>query len=106
VGESGVDYVLDVGTGGESIPLAAMEWHFRRPALAWPGLVAAAQQPDQDHTLTERQLLLLAASTDSDRPSGATDTVDAALTSVGARSSERQVAQQPPLLGPMPVGHS
>jgi hypothetical protein len=32
--DGGVDYVLEPGTGGDAIPLAAMEGHFRGPALA------------------------------------------------------------------------
>ncbi|WP_422742725.1 hypothetical protein ACN27B_30200 [Micromonospora sp. WMMD754] len=90
-GDGGVDYVLDPGNGGDSIPLAAMEGHFRGPALAWPELVAAAHQPDQGHTVAERMLLLLPACADRDRPRTAIDLVMAALTSLGAGSHARQV---------------
>lgn len=92
--DSGVDYVLDPGTGGKSIRLALMEGHFRGPALAWPELVVAAQQPDQKHTPAERLLLLLPACADSDRPGGAVDMVAQALTALGVRSSVRQVSAE------------
>lgn len=92
--DGGIDYVLEPGAGGEALPLAALEGHFRGPALAWPELVAAAQQPDKEHTPAERLLLLLPSCADSDRPSGAVDIVAAALTSIGARSSERQVSAE------------
>jgi hypothetical protein len=92
--DSGVDYVLDPGTGGASIPLAALEGHFRGPALAWPELVAAAQQPDQNHTPAERLLLLLPACADSDLPNMAVDMVAQALTAVGAQSSVRQLSAE------------
>lgn len=90
--EGGVDYVLDPGTGGDAIPLAAMEGHFRGPALAWPELMAAAEQPDPLHTPAERLLLLLPACADRDHPPDAVDTVSAALTAVGARSNTRRAA--------------
>jgi hypothetical protein len=92
--DSGVDYVLDPGTGGESILLAAMEGHFRGPALAWSELVVAAQQPDRDHTHDERLLLLLPACADSDRPEAAVDTVAQAVTAVGAQSSAHRVSAE------------
>ncbi|MFI5490692.1 hypothetical protein [Micromonospora echinaurantiaca] len=93
-GEGGVDYVFAPGSGSESLPLAALEGHFRGPALAWPELVAAAQQSDEDHTPADRLLLLLPACADSDRPSSAVDMVAAALTSIGARSGARQVSAE------------
>ncbi|MFI7079725.1 hypothetical protein ACIBO1_20710 [Micromonospora sp. NPDC049903] len=93
-GEGGVDYVLDPGNGGDSIPLAAMEGHFRGPALAWPELVAAAHHPDQVNTGAERLLLLLPVCADSNRPSTAIDMVTAALTSLGAGSHARQVGAE------------
>lgn len=92
--EGGIDYVLEPCAGGEALQLAALEGHFRGPALAWPELVAVAQQPDKDHTPAQRLLLLLPACADSDRPSTAVDTVAAALRSIGARSSERQVSAE------------
>jgi hypothetical protein len=92
--DGGVDYVLDPGTGGDAIPLAAMEGHFRGPALAWPELVTAAQQPDSDHTPAQRLLLLLPACADRDRPGDATRTVAGALTAVGATSHARTAAEE------------
>ncbi|WP_145780043.1 hypothetical protein [Micromonospora taraxaci] len=92
--DGGVDYVLDPGTGDASIPLAAMEGHFRGPAFAWPEVVAAAHQPDQDHTPAERLLLLVPACADSNRPGEAVDLVAEALTALGARSDVRQVSEE------------
>ncbi|RSM57986.1 hypothetical protein DMB66_31280 [Actinoplanes sp. ATCC 53533] len=92
--EGGVDYVLDPGTGGNAIPLAALEGHFRGPALAWPELIAAAQLPDPDHAPAERLLLLLPVCADRDRPADATEIVAAALSAVGARSDTHQVGDE------------
>ncbi|MEV4713936.1 hypothetical protein [Micromonospora sp. NPDC049374] len=92
--EGGVDYVLDPGTGDASIRLAAMEGHFRGPAFAWPEVVAAAHQPDPDHTPAERLLLLVPACADSSRPHKAVDLVAEALATLGARSDVRQVSDQ------------
>ncbi|GAA4577740.1 hypothetical protein [Planotetraspora kaengkrachanensis] len=92
--DAGVDYVLEPNTGDQSIELAALEGHFRGPALAWPELMAAAQHPDSDHTPAERLLLLLPAYGDSDTPATAVDVVAAALSSVGARSNEGQVSAE------------
>lgn len=92
--EGGVDYVLDPGTGRQAIPLADMDGHFRGPALAWPELIAAAQQPDSDHTPAERLLHLLPVCADRDRPRAAVETVAAALTTVGARSDIHQVGSE------------
>jgi hypothetical protein len=39
--DAGVDYVIAPANGGQHIPLAAMEGHFRGPALSWPELVTA-----------------------------------------------------------------
>lgn len=82
--EGGVDYVLDPGAGRDAIPLAAMEGHFRGPALAWPELIAVAQQRDPDHTPAQRLLLLLPVCADRDLPGDAREIVAAALTDVGA----------------------
>ncbi|MBO4209576.1 hypothetical protein [Micromonospora echinofusca] len=92
--DSGVDYLLDPDTGGNPIQLAAMDGHFRGPALAWPELVAAAQQPEQNHTVAERLLLLLPACADSDRPSLAVDMVAQALVALGACSNVRQTSME------------
>ncbi|MFI7075415.1 hypothetical protein [Micromonospora sediminicola] len=92
--EGGVDYVLDPGNDGGAIPLAAMEGHFRGPALAWSELVAATHQADQGHSWGERLLLLLPSCADSDRPSTAIDMVAAALTSVGAGTDARRVGAE------------
>lgn len=92
--DGGVDYVLDAGLGCPSIPLAAMEGHFRGPALAWSELIAAAQQPDSDHTVAERLLLLVPVCADRDRPSAAIEIVAAALTAVGAVSDIQSVAEE------------
>jgi hypothetical protein len=92
--DSGVDYVLEPSAGDQSIALAALEGHFRGPALAWPELMVAAQQPDTDHTPAERLLLMLPAYGDSDTPDAAVDLVAAALTSVGARFDQRQVGAE------------
>jgi hypothetical protein len=92
--EGGVDYILDPGNGGDAIPLAAMEGHFRGPALAWPELVAATHQAHQGHAWGERLLLLLPSCADSDRPSTAIDIVTAALTAVGAGANARQVGAE------------
>lgn len=93
-GEGGVDYVLDPGTGDVSIPLAAMEGHFRGPAFAWQEVVAAARQPDPDHTPAERLLLLVPACADSSRPDTAVDMTAEALTTLGARSGGRQLSEE------------
>jgi hypothetical protein len=45
-GDAGVDYVLETSAGDKSIDLAALEGHFRGPALAWSELMVAAQQSD------------------------------------------------------------
>ncbi|MGW0214491.1 hypothetical protein ACWDXH_08855 [Micromonospora chokoriensis] len=92
--DGGVDYMLDPGTGDASIPLAAMEGHFRGPAFAWPEVVAAAHQPDQDRTPAERLLLLVPACADSNRPREAVDLVAEALTALGARSDVRRVSEE------------
>ncbi|GAA4606248.1 hypothetical protein BJY16_005731 [Actinoplanes octamycinicus] len=92
--EGGVDYVLDPGTGDDAIPLADMEGHFRGPALAWPELIAAAQQRDADRTPAERLLLLLPVCADRDRPADAVRVVAAALTAVGVTSDARRVAEE------------
>ncbi|MEV6370103.1 hypothetical protein AB0L86_24765 [Micromonospora musae] len=92
--DGGVDYVLDPGNDGDAIPLAAMEGHFRGPALAWPELVAATHQADQGNSWGGRLLLLLPSCADSDRPSTAIDMVTAALTSLGAGPDARQVGAE------------
>ncbi|MGV9372072.1 hypothetical protein [Micromonospora tulbaghiae] len=92
--DGGVDYVLDPGTGDLSIPLAAMEGHFRGPAFAWPEVVVAARQPDPDHTSAERLLLLVPACADSSRPNTAVDLISEALTTLGARSGVRQLSKE------------
>lgn len=92
--EGGIDYVLDPGIGSDAIPLAAMEGHFRGPALAWPELITAAQQPDPDHTPAERLLMLLPACADRDRPASASQTVMQALTAIGATSHTGRTAEE------------
>lgn len=92
--DGGVDYVLNPGTGDASIPLATMEGHFRGPAFAWPEAVAAAHQPDQNHTPAERLLLLIPACADTNRPHEAVDLVTEALTALGARSHVRRVSDE------------
>jgi hypothetical protein len=87
-----VDYVLEPGTADQSIALAALEGHFRGPALAWSELIIAARQPDPEHTPAQRLLLLLPAYGDSDTPATAVDAVAAALSSVGARSNQHRVS--------------
>ena len=80
--EGGVDYSIRTGQ------LAARRFRptdLRRP-FSWTAARVArslsrTQQPDNDHTLAERLLLLLPACTDSDRPSAAVDIVAAAVTS-------------------------
>ncbi|MGW2625686.1 hypothetical protein [Micromonospora taraxaci] len=62
--------------------------------FAWPEVVAAARQPDQDHTPAERLLLLVPACADSNRPGEAVDLVAEALTALGARSDVRQVSEE------------
>jgi hypothetical protein len=93
-GDSGVDYVLELDAGDEPIALAALEGHFRGPALAWSELMAAAQQPDPDHTPAERLLLMLPAYGDSDTPASAVDVVATALSAVGVRADQRQVSAE------------
>ncbi|MFG1761454.1 hypothetical protein [Micromonospora echinofusca] len=92
--DGGVDYVLDPGTGDASIPLATMEGCYRGPAFAWPEVVAAAHQSDQDHTPAARLLLLVPACADSNRPRKAVDMVAEAMTTLGARSGVRQVSEE------------
>ncbi|AEV86992.1 hypothetical protein ACWT_5973 [Actinoplanes sp. SE50] len=92
--DGGVDYVLDPGTGSRSIPLAALDGHFRGPALAWPELIDTARPPGAPHTSAERLLLLLPACADRDRPSDVTEMVAAALTAVGAVSGTHAVAEE------------
>ncbi|NLU81048.1 hypothetical protein HCA58_22420 [Micromonospora sp. HNM0581] len=92
--DGGVDYVLNPGSGDASIPLAAMEGHFRGPAFAWPEVVAAAHQPDKNHAPAERLLLLIPACADTNRPHEAVDLVAEALTALGARSHVRQVSEE------------
>ncbi|NGM14251.1 hypothetical protein [Verrucosispora sioxanthis] len=92
--EGGIDYVLDPGTGDASIPLAAMEGHFRGPAFTWPKVVAAAHQPDPNHTPAERLLLLVPACAESSCPHEAVDLVAEALAAVGARSGVRQISEE------------
>lgn len=92
--EGGVDYVLDLGDESRSIPLAAMEGHFRGPAIAWSELIVVAQHPDPDHTTAERFLLLLPVCADRDRPQTAAETVASALTAVGAESDVHQMSQE------------
>ncbi len=93
-GDGGVDYVLDPGTIGASIPLACLDGHFRGPAFAWRDVVAAAHQPDPEHTPAERLLMLVPASADSDRPQHAVDLVAEALVALGARSGVRQTGEE------------
>lgn len=88
--DGGVDYVLDPGTGSESIPFAALDGHFRGPALAWPELIAAAQHPDALRSPAERLLLLLPACADRDRPSNAADTVVGVLGTTHGRPGRRR----------------
>jgi hypothetical protein len=92
--DGGVDYVLDPGTGEVAVPLAALEGNFRGPAFAWREVVAAAYQPDHQHSPAERLLLLVPACADSDRPTEAVDLVTNALREVGARFDVRQVGEE------------
>jgi hypothetical protein len=93
-GDGGVDYVLEPSTGGQALPLAAMEGHFRGPALSWPELVAVAQQQDEEHTPAARLLLLLPSCADNARPSVAVDIVAAALTAVGAQAMHQRLSAE------------
>jgi hypothetical protein len=43
-GDAGIDYVLAPAGGGQHIPLAAMEGHFRGPAASWPAQFVAASR--------------------------------------------------------------
>nr|BFE60967.1 hypothetical protein GCM10020063_054930 [Dactylosporangium thailandense] len=92
--EGGVDYVLEPGTGGDAIPLAAMEGHFRGPALSWPELIIAARQPDPEHTPAQRLLLLLPACADRARPADAAQTVADALIALGATAHLDRTADE------------
>lgn len=90
--DAGVDYVLSPSDGGQHIPLAAMEGHFRGPALSWPELVAAARQPDDARSPAARLLLLQPVAADTDTPAGAPAIIAEALTSVGAATLQDEVA--------------
>ncbi len=92
--EGGIDYVLNPGRGGDVISLAAMDGHFRGPALAWSELITVAHQPDPNHTPAERLLLLLPACADRDRPTDANQTVAEALTAIGATSHTGKVSEE------------
>jgi hypothetical protein len=89
--DAGVDYVLSPADGGQHIPLAAMEGHFRGPALSWLELVAAARQPDA-LSPAARLLLLKPVAADTDTPANASAVIAAALTSVGATAFQHEVA--------------
>lgn len=90
--DEGVDYLVEPGGGGKAIEIAALEGHFRGPALAWPELINATGQPDRRFGPAERLLLLLPGCADTARPGTAVHTVAEAVTVVGARSAARQVA--------------
>jgi hypothetical protein len=84
--DAGVDYVLV--TGDRHLSLAAIEGHFRGPALSWPELVAVAGGD------ARRLLLLLPAYADGDRPADAADVVAAALIEVGAATDVDELAEE------------
>jgi hypothetical protein len=84
-----------VPTHGEPMmKLAALEGHFRGPALSWSELVAAANQDDGQLSPAARLLLLLPAAGDIDTPGDARDLVAAAVTSVSASRQQVSVASE------------
>ena len=92
--DAGLDYLLDRGPDQTFLDLAAIEGHFRGPALSWAELVTASAQPDARLSPTHRLLLLLPACGDADTPPDAIELVSAALAEVGAGGRAGELAAQ------------
>lgn len=73
--DSGWDYLLQSAGSDSVMTLAALEGCFRRPALSWPELLTAADQPDPTRSRAKRILLLLPALGDAGRPHDAEELV-------------------------------
>jgi hypothetical protein len=92
--DTGVDYVLVPRHGGRYIPLASLEGHFQGPAMSWPELIAAANQPDERLSPAARLLLLHPAGGDIDTPMDADDLLAEAIASIGATRLQAAVASE------------
>jgi hypothetical protein len=89
-GDAGWDYLLEPAGTGQTIVIAALEGHFRGPALRWPELTTIAGGSDE--ASAARLLFLLPAMADANLPPTAIGDVAAAVRAVGGRRSELEVA--------------
>ncbi|MEW2376568.1 hypothetical protein AB0883_10740 [Micromonospora sp. NPDC047812] len=93
-GDSGWDYLVQPAGSDTAITAAALEGGFQGPALSWSELVKTARQPNSKHGPAERLLLLLPAAGDSGIPPEAHDVVTSAVTAVGAKHRQDNVARE------------
>ncbi|MEV0900057.1 hypothetical protein [Actinoplanes sp. NPDC049802] len=88
-GDSGWDYLLEPAGSDSVITFAALEGGFQGPGLSWRELLVVAAQTDSERTQAERLLLLLPAVGDADLPLDAEESVATAFTEVGGRPEHR-----------------
>lgn len=91
-GDLGLDYLLTGSWLDGYIRLASIEGSFFGPAFTWPEIIAASQRPDEDLSPAERLLLLLPGMSDEAMPHDATEIVADAVTAVGGRRRQREIA--------------
>lgn len=92
--DSGWDYLLTPADATAPVAVAALEGHFRGPAMSWPELASLATRRDGDRSHAERLLLLLPGYGDAETPDTAHGLVAAALGDVGVVRGHRQVATE------------
>ncbi|MEH1169665.1 hypothetical protein V6V47_30230 [Micromonospora sp. CPCC 205539] len=93
-GDSGWDYLVQPAGSDMAFAAAALEGGFQGPALSWSELVTTASRPDSKHGRAERLLLLLPAVGDCAIPPDAHSVVTAAVTAVGAKHRQDDVARE------------
>ncbi|WP_432981895.1 hypothetical protein [Dactylosporangium sp. CA-233914] len=92
--DAGVDYLLDRGDDTPVLHLAALEGHFKGPALSWPELASTIEDTGDGHAAVDRFLLLLPAFGDTDTPAAAHRLVTHVVTTVGAIRDQPTLAAQ------------
>ncbi|MEV0397142.1 hypothetical protein [Polymorphospora rubra] len=91
--DSGWDYLITLPDADAPVPVAALEGHFRGPALSWRELVTVAGGAGSAPDAARRLLVLLPAMGDAHLPAQATEVV-AALTALGCQRRQAEIADE------------
>ncbi|BCJ67616.1 hypothetical protein [Polymorphospora rubra] len=92
--DSGWDYLITLPDADEPVSVAALEGHFRGPALSWRELVTVAGGAGSAPDAARRLLVLLPAIGDAHLPGDATEVVAAALAGLGCQRRQAEIADE------------